>query len=126
MSRPPGSIPQSRRELHGEIERMKRDGHTVLLTTHNMEEAEQLCDRIAIIDHGRIIAIGAPGDLIAKSSAMQTVSLSTTPPIDAAALSGLAGIEDVSFDGARRASARPRSIAPSPTCSRASRPATST
>ena len=44
---------------------MKRDGHTVLLTTHNIDEAEQLCDRIAIIDRGRIIASGPPRDLIA-------------------------------------------------------------
>ena len=48
-----GLDPQSRRELHAEIVRMKQDGHTVLLTTHYIEEAEQLCDRIAIIDHGR-------------------------------------------------------------------------
>src|SRR5207249_1423320 len=57
-----GLDPQSRRELHGEIEGMKRDGHTVLITTHNMEEAEQLCDRLAIIDQGQIIAIGPPAD----------------------------------------------------------------
>ena len=49
---------QSRRELHAEIAAMKRDGHTVLLTTHYIDEAEQLCDRIAIIDRGRIIASG--------------------------------------------------------------------
>ena len=96
-----GLDPQSRRELHGEIERMKQEGHTVLLTTHNMEEAGQLCDRLAIIDHGRIIATGAPGDLIAKSSAMQSVSLSTIPSIDGDTLSGLAGIQDLSFDGLR-------------------------
>ena len=47
---------------------MKRDGHTVLLTTHYIDEAEQLCDRIAIIDRGRIIASGPPRDLIAAST----------------------------------------------------------
>ena len=52
-----GLDPQSRRELHGSIEKMKADGHTVLLTTHYIEEAHQLCDRIAIIDHGRIIGL---------------------------------------------------------------------
>jgi ABC-2 type transport system ATP-binding protein len=96
-----GLDPQSRRELHGEIARMKQEGHTVLLTTHNMEEAEALCDRIAIIDRGRIIATGAPSALIAKSSAMQSVSLSTAPAIDADTLSGLSGIEDLTFDGPR-------------------------
>src|SRR5687767_6510492 len=53
-----GLDPQSRRELHAEIARTKREGYTVLLTTHYIEEAEQLCDRVAIIDHGRIIAMG--------------------------------------------------------------------
>ena len=56
---------------------MKRDGHTVLLTTHNIDEAEQLCDRIAIIDRGRIIAAGLPRDLIAESSSSQSVTLRT-------------------------------------------------
>ena len=97
-----GLDPQSRRVLHGrDAARITRSGHTVLLTTHNMEEATRLCDRVAIIDHGRIIALGTPRDLIAKSSTMQSVSLSTTPPIDAAALSDLDGIQDVSFDGPR-------------------------
>jgi len=60
-----GLDPLSRRDLHGEIARMKQGGHTVMLTTHNIEEAERLCDRIAIIDHGRIVASGAPHELIA-------------------------------------------------------------
>ncbi len=55
-----GLDPQARHELHGDIARMKQDGHTVLLTTHYLDEAEQLCDRIAIIAHGRVVASGAP------------------------------------------------------------------
>ena len=66
-----GLDPQSRRELHGEIVRMKQDGHTVLLTTHYLEEAEALCDRIAIIDRGQIVAAGAPRELIARQPAKQ-------------------------------------------------------
>ena len=62
-----GLDPQSRRELHAEIMRMREDGHTVLLTTHAMDEAERLCDRVAIIDHGRIIASGAPRELISSA-----------------------------------------------------------
>jgi ABC-2 type transport system ATP-binding protein len=94
-----GLDPQSRRELHAEISRLKADGHTVLLTTHYIDEAEQLCDRIAIIDRGRIIASGAPHALIAGSTAYQSVSLVTTPRLDVALLSGIPGIEDAAIDG---------------------------
>ncbi|MEP6592338.1 MAG: ABC transporter ATP-binding protein [Acidobacteriota bacterium] len=96
-----GLDPQSRRELHGEIARMKQDGHTVLLTTHYIEEAEQLCDRIAVIDRGRIIATGTPHELIARSSAMQSVSIATAPPLTPADLSQLDGAEDIDVEGAR-------------------------
>ncbi|MEB2836940.1 MAG: ATP-binding cassette domain-containing protein [Desulfurococcales archaeon] len=57
---------QSRRHLWDLIRRLRGEGVTILLTTHYMEEAEELSDRVAIIDHGRIIAEGAPGELIAK------------------------------------------------------------
>jgi ABC-2 type transport system ATP-binding protein len=93
-----GLDPQSRRELHAAIAEMKRDGHTVLLTTHNIDEAEQLCDRIAIIDHGRIIAAGLPRDLIAASSSLQSVSMSTSIPLDAEWLSGIPGVDDLVCD----------------------------
>jgi len=98
-----GLDPQARRELHTEILRMKQDGHTVLLTTHYLEEAEQLCDRIAIIDHGRVIATGAPHELIAKSSAVQTVTLVTLPALPRERLACLPGVHDVDGEsGARR------------------------
>lgn len=58
-----GLDPQSRRQLWNLIEQFKRDGRTILLTTHYMAEAEQLCDRIAIMDHGKIVAVGAPREL---------------------------------------------------------------
>ena len=90
-----GLDPQSRRDLHADIARMKRDGLTVLLTTHYIDEAEQLCDRIAIIDRGRIIASGPPRSLIADSTAMQSVSLTTARPLEHAWLSGLPGLEDL-------------------------------
>ncbi|RAJ80272.1 ABC-2 type transport system ATP-binding protein [Chitinophaga dinghuensis] len=60
-----GLDPQSRRQLWDRIEAIRAKGHGVLLTTHSMEEAEAVCDRIAIIDHGRIIAIDTPERLIA-------------------------------------------------------------
>jgi len=59
-----GLDPQSRRQLWERIEAIRGKGHAVLLTTHSMEEAEAVCDRIAIIDHGRIIAIDTPQSLI--------------------------------------------------------------
>ncbi|HVZ98497.1 MAG TPA: ABC transporter ATP-binding protein [Chitinophagaceae bacterium] len=59
-----GLDPQSRRQLWGRMEAIREKGHAVLLTTHSMEEAEAVCDRIAIIDHGRVIATNTPEALI--------------------------------------------------------------
>jgi ABC-2 type transport system ATP-binding protein len=61
-----GLDPQSRRQLWDLVRRIRDDGGTILLTTHYMEEAEILCDRVAIVDRGHVIAHGAPTDLIAS------------------------------------------------------------
>jgi ABC-2 type transport system ATP-binding protein len=61
-----GLDPQSRRQLWERIETMKAKGHSILLTTHSMEEAEAVCDRIAIVDHGVVIETGTPSALIEK------------------------------------------------------------
>jgi ABC-2 type transport system ATP-binding protein len=61
-----GLDPQSRRQLWDLIEAFKSDGRSILLTTHYMDEAERLCDRVAIVDHGRVIALGTPRELIAQ------------------------------------------------------------
>jgi ABC-2 type transport system ATP-binding protein len=61
-----GLDPQSRRQLWDIIRAFQRDGGTVLLTTHYMDEAERLCDRLAIVDHGQVIAEGSPADLIER------------------------------------------------------------
>ena len=95
-----GLDPQARLELHDEIRRMKRDGYTVLLTTHYLDEAEQLCDRIAIIDRGQIVATGAPRELIAQSSGQQSVALVTTAPLDPAALARIGGLGELRCEGA--------------------------
>ncbi|MBM3773758.1 MAG: ABC transporter ATP-binding protein [Acidobacteria bacterium] len=58
-----GLDPQARRQLWELIERLKQTGRTILLTTHYMEEAERLCDRVAILDHGRVMALDTPGAL---------------------------------------------------------------
>jgi ABC-2 type transport system ATP-binding protein len=58
-----GVDPQSRARMWDEVRRLRQAGTTVFLTTHNLEEADALCDRLAIIDHGRIVAQGTPDDL---------------------------------------------------------------
>ena len=94
-----GLDPHSRRELHGEIAKMKHDGHTVLLTTHYLNEAEALCDRIAVIDRGRIVATGTPRELVAGSKSMPTVVLSTVQAIEREWLESLPGVTILSCDG---------------------------
>jgi ABC-2 type transport system ATP-binding protein len=96
-----GLDPQARRELHNEIARTRQDGHTVMLTTHYIDEAEQLCDRVAIIDHGQIVAQGTPHELMARSKASQSVSLITAGPIDGLRIDTIPGVMDVIVDGAR-------------------------
>jgi ABC-2 type transport system ATP-binding protein len=59
-----GLDPQSRRQLWDILRGLRSQGRTVLITTHYMDEAERLCDRVAIIDHGRVIALGSPAELI--------------------------------------------------------------
>jgi ABC-2 type transport system ATP-binding protein len=94
-----GLDPQSRRELRDEIARLQQDGRTVLLTTHDVDEAERLCERVAIMDGGQIIATGDPRDLTAESASMQFVSLTTRPGLDPAHLADIAGVLDVACDG---------------------------
>jgi ABC-2 type transport system ATP-binding protein len=68
-----GLDPQSRRQLWDVVAAFRAGGHTVVLTTHYMEEAERLCDRVAILDHGRVIALGTPRELIAGLGAEHVV-----------------------------------------------------
>ena len=74
-----GLDPQSRRQIWELIEEFKATGRTILLTTHYMDEAERLCDRVAIVDHGRMIAQGTPRELIASLGAEHVVSFSVSP-----------------------------------------------
>jgi ABC-2 type transport system ATP-binding protein len=89
-----GLDPQSRRQLWELIERFKAGGRAILLTTHYMEEAERLCDRVAIVDHGRIIALGAPRELVASLSAEHVVEFAVEPGgrVDDGALRAVAGV----------------------------------
>jgi ABC-2 type transport system ATP-binding protein len=70
-----GLDPQARRGLWEVVRRMKAEGRTVLLTTHYMDEAEALCDRLAIMDHGQVIASGTPASLIARLAIPSVVEL---------------------------------------------------
>jgi ABC-2 type transport system ATP-binding protein len=87
-----GLDPQSRRELHKLILQMRGEGCSVLLTTHYIEEAAQLCDRIAIVDHGRVVAAAPPGDLVAKARALPRVLFRAARSVDLADLAKLAGV----------------------------------
>lgn len=91
-----GLDPQSRRDLHHDIRRLREEGRTVILTTHYIEEAHQLCDRVAIVDHGRVIAIGKPDELIAASKATQHIAFSAVRPFDDRRLGNLPGVSAVS------------------------------
>jgi len=73
-----GLDPQARRHLWDLVDALKQDGRTIILTTHYMEEAERLCDRVAIMDHGRIIALGTPQQLIASVGAEHIVEFAVS------------------------------------------------
>lgn len=74
-----GLDPQSRRQLWDIILAFRQAGRTVLLTTHYMEEAERLCDRVAIVDHGRVIALGSPRELIASLGGEHVLDFTLEP-----------------------------------------------
>src|SRR5712691_714230 len=93
-----GLDPQARRQLWALIEEFKQSGRTILLTTHYMDEAERLCDRVAIIDHGKEIALGTPRELIASTCAEQMVEFtagSASKALDVPALRRVDGVRDV-------------------------------
>ena len=89
-----GLDPQARRQLWDLVEQFKLAGRTILLTTHYMDEAERLCDRVAIMDHGRVIAIGTPRELIASIGVEHMLEFSSGA-LDTFDTSRLAGIEGV-------------------------------
>ena len=89
-----GLDPQSRRQLWEVIEGFRAGGRAILLTTHYMEEAEHLCDRVAVIDHGRVIALGTPRQLIASLGAEHVLefAIGGAPALDQALLARIDGV----------------------------------
>jgi ABC-2 type transport system ATP-binding protein len=95
-----GLDPQVRREIYDIIEELRRSKRTLLLTTHYIEEAERLCDRVAIVDHGRVIAMGTPRELKHASAGTTRIEVRLArPPADGALarLEGVTGCRE--FDG---------------------------
>jgi ABC-2 type transport system ATP-binding protein len=93
-----GLDPQARRATWDLVRRVRDDGATVVLVTHFMEEAEELSDRVAIVDRGRVVATGTPSELVRRADATQRVSF-TWPDANAAWLSHLAGVARVTRRG---------------------------
>jgi len=94
-----GLDPQARLNIWTVIEGIRQRGKTVVLTTHYMEEAERLCDRVAVIDRGRIVALDTPPRLIATHAPGTTIEFALVPGLDAETLRALPGVERVVADG---------------------------
>lgn len=94
-----GLDPQARRDAWELIERIRDRGTTVLLVTHFMEEAERLCDRVALIDSGRIVALDTPARLTARAAGAKTVRFLPSAPFDESLLTRLPGVTAITRDG---------------------------
>ena len=92
-----GLDPQSRRMLWGFIRDLQAQDRTIVLTTHYMEEAEALCDRVGIIDHGGLLALDTPMNLIDRLEGLSTISTSAPLPLDSAR--EIPGVVEVDYDG---------------------------
>jgi ABC-2 type transport system ATP-binding protein len=99
-----GLDPQARRHLWDLVDELKHAGRTIILTTHYMDEAERLCDRVAIMDHGKVIALGTPKELIASIGGEDIVEFAVVGHetgqrmVDAAMLTAIPGVESHRVD----------------------------
>jgi ABC-2 type transport system ATP-binding protein len=94
-----GLDPQARRDTWELIEGIRDSGVTVLLVTHFMEEAERLCDRLAVIDAGRVVAIDTPAGLVSRVDARQRVRFRPSRPVDESLFRELAEVSEVRLHG---------------------------
>jgi ABC-2 type transport system ATP-binding protein len=96
-----GLDPQVRREIYDIIEELKREKKTIVMTTHYIEEAERLCDRVAIVDHGKVVALGTPRELKTRSGGATRIEVRLAKPEVDGALKKLEGVADArELDGA--------------------------
>jgi len=96
-----GLDPQARRSVWENIEQIRTAGVTVVLVTHFMEEAERLCDRIMVVDRGRVVAIDTPQGLVQRTGSEQRLRFRPSIPIDDAAITDLPEVVDVSHSGSQ-------------------------
>jgi ABC-2 type transport system ATP-binding protein len=94
-----GLDPQARRDTWELIEGIRDRGVTIVLVTHFMEEAERLCDRAAVVDHGRVIALDSPAGLVARAMAGKQVRFTPSVPFDDHLLTGLPEVQGVKHNG---------------------------
>jgi ABC-2 type transport system ATP-binding protein len=95
-----GLDPNARRDTWDLIEQIRGRGVTVVLVTHFMEEAERLCDRVAVVDAGRIVAIDSPAGLVTRAAPEQRIQFRPSAPLDDQLLAGLPEVRSVSRSGA--------------------------
>jgi ABC-2 type transport system ATP-binding protein len=96
-----GLDPQARRAIWELVREIRNRGKTVLLTTHLMEEAERLCDRVAIVERGRVVDIGTPPGLVRRHCPTLTVVLETTDTNGAAHFQAIPAVESISWQDSR-------------------------
>jgi len=96
-----GLDPQARLEIHQLVLELRREKRTILLTTHYIEEAEKLCDRVAIVDEGRIIALGTPREIQERTLAHSTIEIECERPVPAGDLPAWRYADKVSLDDGR-------------------------
>lgn len=94
-----GLDPASRRDTWSLIERVRDTGVTVLLVTHFMEEAQRLCDRVAVIDRGRVVALDTPDGLVGRAAAEQELRFVPSAPLDLGLLTAVDEVQAVERDG---------------------------
>ncbi|MDU0288313.1 ABC transporter ATP-binding protein [Saccharothrix longispora] len=94
-----GLDPQARRDTWALVEQVRDSGVTVVLVTHFMEEAERLCDRLALIDAGKLVAVDSPAGLVSRLDGEQRVRFRPTAPLDLALLADLPEVESVERHG---------------------------
>ena len=106
--------PQARRELWGLLDELHESGHTVLYTTHHLEEAQRLCDRVAIVDDGRVVAQGTPQELVRAHTGPYVQLVVDRDRLDAVTARAIDGVHDARTEGASTVidTARPEIVLP--------------